>query len=451
MSREPRIYGTGTIVDTRGRWRARLPDAHGRRTVGTFDSYDDAAAALLEELEKLEGVPTPRGKLAGAYGSSVLAARAASGHYKAASVAKDVARWRVYVLEDRIAEIPVVDLDAGDVRQWLRRLLTRGLAGQTVSNAITTLRAVMRRAVEDDLRTDDPTAGVRLPKGARARTDAGWDWLRAGEIDALLDALDDRVRTSPRRLLVRRQSARAIVTVAIFSGLRAGEIWGLPWDRVDLDAGRISVTWSYDDAPKAGLRTVPILAPVREALERWRTEGSSARSRRDLVFPSYDGGTHSEGFDAGLHDALRAAGVTRAVRFHDLRHTCASHLLQGTWSPEFLARRLRLEEVRDWLGHSDITVTQRYAHLSADAIQELVQPSRSGHVLATNLALPRGFEPRTNGLGSRRPQPETPSGTRKTASVARLWPDSPDRTRQSAPPPAQDDDAPDRRGGRRSS
>ena len=53
-------------------------------------------------------------------------------------------------------------------------------------------------------------------------------------------------------------------------------------------------------------------------------------------------------------------GITRKVRFHDLRHTCASHLVMGTWG-----RRWSIEEVSKFLGHSDIQVTQRYAHLAA--------------------------------------------------------------------------------------
>jgi hypothetical protein len=53
--------------------------------------------------------------------------------------------------------------------------------------------------------------------------------------------------------------------------------------------------------------------------------------------------------------------------FHDLRHTCASHLVSGTWG-----RAWRLEEVRDYLGHSNISVTQRYAHMSPQAMRAAV-------------------------------------------------------------------------------
>lgn len=83
------------------------------------------------------------------------------------------------------------------------------------------------------------------------------------------------------------------------------------------------------------------------------------------------------GYDAGWADVpelgraapyvafgwRRRAGIARDSRSHDLRHTCASHLVMGTWG-----RVWRLDEVRDFLGHTDVAVTQRYAHLAPDAL-----------------------------------------------------------------------------------
>jgi integrase len=65
-------------------------------------------------------------------------------------------------------------------------------------------------------------------------------------------------------------------------------------------------------------------------------------------------------FSAG---AKTKAGITRRVRFHDLRHTTASHLVLGSWG-----RCWKLIEVRDFLGHSTLNVTERYAHLGPDAL-----------------------------------------------------------------------------------
>jgi hypothetical protein len=97
------------------------------------------------------------------------------------------------------------------------------------------------------------------------------------------------------------------------------------------------------------------------------------------VWPAQDERWHADGYDAGWAARTcgegwrETAGIRDGVRFHDLRHTCASHLVQGTWAPSLLSRALRLEEVREWLGHTSIKVTERYAHLCADGIRSLVR------------------------------------------------------------------------------
>jgi integrase len=86
------------------------------------------------------------------------------------------------------------------------------------------------------------------------------------------------------------------------------------------------------------------------------------------VFPTHLGGMYSRGYDANWVTQWRKkSGCAEHVRFHDLRHTCGSHLVMGTWGRPFT-----LMEVRDWLGHSDIKTTQRYARLAPDALKNLV-------------------------------------------------------------------------------
>lgn len=75
-----------------------------------------------------------------------------------------------------------------------------------------------------------------------------------------------------------------------------------------------------------------------------------------------EGATHA--YVDKLDDVLTCAGVRRSIRWHDLRHTCASSLVQGLWGPAWT-----LEEVKEMLGHSSILVTQRYAHLGETALK----------------------------------------------------------------------------------
>src|SRR5262249_42446619 len=77
-----------------------------------------------------------------------------------------------------------------------------------------------------------------------------------------------------------------------------------------------------------------------------------------------------------FHDWIRAAGIERDVRFHDLRHTFCSALVSGMWGPRF-----SLDELRELAGHQSIRTTERYAHLAPSAVQAAAQimPPGSHH------------------------------------------------------------------------
>jgi len=112
---------------------------------------------------------------------------------------------------------------------------------------------------------------------------------------------------------------------------------------------------SFDGPTKNGRsRRVPLLKPAHEALTEWRKVSAST----GLVFPGDRGRCRKRGFNAGLSVALKRAEIKRHLRFHDLRHTCASHLVSGTWGGAFT-----LIEVKEFLGHSSISTTMRYANL----------------------------------------------------------------------------------------
>ena len=144
---------------------------------------------------------------------------------------------------------------------------------------------------------------------------------------------------------------------------------------------------SHDGPPKSGkVRRVPLLP---EAIDALRAHLASKHAGRVLVFPGETGGRRCRSDDARWAPQTRRstkngapvyatvngyrlrAGLTRRVRFHDLRHTCASHLVMGTFGVT-----LTLQEVCAWLGHSSITVTERYAHLAPDRLASRVAAAR---------------------------------------------------------------------------
>ena len=379
-----RPMGSGSVTAHRGRFRAKLPSAFGRRSLGIYDTRAEAEAVLSAALEELAGRGLPGSATLEDVGQSWLDAREAT--HKRRTVARDRTRWAGRVSKTLLGRTTVDDISEADVRRWLAGLRRAdGLppSPTTLRNALSLVRGALEYAREQGTIPANPALAVRLPPPLRrraAKLDA-WTWLRAEELDAVLGA-----EAIPLR-------SRAAFATAAFAGLRAGELWGLRWDDVDEAGGVLRVRHSFEDTPKAhGAREVPILAPLAGWLGRWREAYDAARvySPSGLVWPAKDGGHHCDGYDAGWARYREGLGLGRRVRLHDLRHTCASHLLQGTWSPRWIARALRLEEVRDWLGHERIEVTQRYAHLCHDAVRSLVPD------LATTWPRDRSHLPESN-------------------------------------------------------
>ena len=181
------------------------------------------------------------------------------------------------------------------------------------------------------------------------------------------------------------ETERRVYAVAVYTGLRQGELWALDWSDVRLDGvPEVTVRRSHGGATKTGkVRRVPLLPGAVRALSSV-PEGE----RVGLVFPRSGGRRRLPSDDARWSPQARhvrtdgtaspvcgyreRAGISRRVRFHDLRHTCASHLLMGTW-----AQPLTLPEVAQWLGHSSVRMTERYAHLCPDRLAARV--ARDSH------------------------------------------------------------------------
>jgi integrase len=152
-----------------------------------------------------------------------------------------------------------------------------------------------------------------------------------------------------------------ITLTALNTGLRRGELFGLQWGVVDLTAQRLTVRGA---SAKTGVtRHVPLNREVVEVLRAWRTCTPDAEDA--YVFPGPQGERMTTLKTAWLKVAK--AAKLKDFTFHDLRHTFASKLVMAG---------VDLNTVRELLGHSDIKMTLRYAHLApehkAAAVAKLV-------------------------------------------------------------------------------
>jgi len=353
--------------DGRIRHRVRLTVQGKRRSLGIYDTKEEAEAVLDAAIEQIgdDGFALT---LAG-WGERWLNQRETDKLHRSIRSTRSV--WTSRVATAPFALWPMHSIKRTDVVRWVRSLLRstakpghkhkttpkRRLARQSVSNALVLLRRCLSDAADEGHIPSNPADGVRVPRVPT--TEEGWTYLDEDEIAALLAKLTPAQRT--------------IFTVAIYTGLRAGELWGLRWGDVILKGKRpeLVVRHSYRGPTKGGrVRRVPLLGQALVALKAWKKEKPGVAHA--LVWPADGGGCHAEGYTAGLQAALARAGITRRVRFHDLRHTCASHLVMGSWT----RTAWRLEDVRQMLGHRSIVTTERYAHLAPDAIHGLVADTK---------------------------------------------------------------------------
>ena len=234
------------------------------------------------------------------------------------------------------------EVNRHDLQDFTDGLLAEGLAPSTVRNALMPLRAVYRRAVKRGDVAVNPTIGLDMP-AVRGRRDRIASPAEAVQLLAVLDETD-----------------RAIWATALYAGMRRGELLGLRWEDVDLQAGLIRVERAFDPraglfvAPKsrAGVRRVPIAAALREFLIAQRLRAGRTNG---LVF----GASGTEPFDSAAA-ARRAKAVWRnaglvPIGLHEARHTFASLMIAAGVNAKALAT---------YMGHSSVTITyDRYGHL----------------------------------------------------------------------------------------
>ena len=248
------------------------------------------------------------------------------------------------------------DVDAMAVRSFLADLARSGVGKTTQARALSAVRGLFRFACREGSLQDNPAARVRTPK-QRQRLPRH---LRPGEMELLLDAVNG---DEP---LERRD--RALLELLYASGLRVSELVGLVWAEIDLE-GRVLRVMG-----KGGKeRMAPFGRPAAAALRRWIDVWEEVRAKErsgeegEPVFLNYRGGRLSvRSVRRVLDRAVDSAALASGVHPHTLRHTFATHLLEGGAD---------LRTIQELLGHSSLSTTQRYTHLEVERLLEVYRQS----------------------------------------------------------------------------
>jgi integrase len=241
-------------------------------------------------------------------------------------------------------DLPLRSLTPGRIQETVNALAVRGLKAKSVNNFVVPLKKMLGDAVKWGYLQHNPAINVaRLPvRHEEMRA------LNPTEVTRLLDAVADE--------------HRLFFELAVFTGLRRGELIGLRWKDVDWLQRRLRVqrsVWNGQiGTPKSArsVRAVDLTPALLEHLRDARPAGPDDQVGERLMFPGEDGGLRDPVSFLRWHfkPALKRAGLPD-IRFHDLRHTYASLLILAGEHPKF---------VQTQLGHASITTTlDRYGHL----------------------------------------------------------------------------------------
>jgi integrase/recombinase XerD len=233
---------------------------------------------------------------------------------------------------------------------FLRTLTERGLAARSQARRWVAVRGLFRWLRLEHLIDVDPTQGVRMPKaGAKLP-----ELLSRTEIDALLAAPGVDTPLGLRDT--------ALLEFMYATGCRVSEASDLQLEALHLDQGLVVLTGKGNKqrmVPLGDCALVAVLAYIESGRPALLERG---RNRRDAhVFLNCRGGRLSrQGWFQRLREHAIAAGITRAISPHKLRHSFATHLIEGGAD---------LRVVQTLLGHADISTTQIYTHLSQSHVR----------------------------------------------------------------------------------
>lgn len=232
------------------------------------------------------------------------------------------------------------------LRSWLAALAATGAARTTLARRTSAVKTFTAWAVRRGLMASDPAARLQMPKARRTLPAV----LRQDQaLDAMAAAKSGAQQGDPLAL-----RDRLIVELLYASGIRVSELCGLDIDDVDTSRRLLRVLGKGNKQ-----RTVPFGAPAVSALTAWLSDGRPALTTKDSG-PALLLGARGRRLDPRqartvVHQTMAAVDGAPDIGPHGLRHSAATHLLEGGAD---------LRVVQELLGHSSLATTQLYTHVT---------------------------------------------------------------------------------------
>lgn len=327
-------------------WWIFVTQSDGKRVRRSSGTADYAAAKAVEQQaradawkEKEWGVNPPR-----SFNEVMLPyLRHASQHQRS----YETTTHRVKALRAHFTGVVMNDLSGQQIRAYTSARSDAGASAATINRELAALSAAINWCnVEFEWALPNPVKGrtMREPEG-RVR------WLTRAEVESLCRA----ARAQKFGVVL-----ESFIRLAVNTGCRKEEMLGLEWRRVDLVNGLIYLEGVHTKAGKR--RSIPLNEGALAAIKTMMAVRAEVAPASPWVFMRGNG-ERVVSVRNGFEQACKTSGI-KDFKIHDLRHTCAAHLISAG---------VALAEVRDLLGHSTVMMTERYAHLAPARVRDAVR------------------------------------------------------------------------------
>ena len=261
----------------------------------------------------------------------------------------DLEQFRQF-LSRRDTQVPgPAGIDTLAVRGFVARLSRNGLAKSSIARKLSAVRSFLRHAVRDGVVESNPAEGLPTPRIPKPLPQD----LTVDEVCNLLDCIGRDSLADARD--------RAMLELLYATGVRVGELVGLDLEDLDLTSRSIRVLGKGNKE-----RLVPFVAKAGDLLRDWLDRSMSIRKTgvgANAVFLNLRGGRLTDRSVRRILDGrMREAAIHAHISPHVLRHSFATHML-GAGAD--------LRAIQELLGHASLSTTQRYTHVSPDALMQV--------------------------------------------------------------------------------
>lgn len=299
--------------------------------------------------EERARLPAPLAQAADGFERYLVAERGRSAHTVRA-YRGDVDALLIHAVTEGITTLAGLDLAL--LRRWLGGQSAAGLSRSTLARRAATVRSFTAWALREELLELDPALRLKAPKREQTLPAV----LQQQQIRRLMDALASEAEAGDPLAL----RNHAMVELLYAAGIRVGELAGTDVDDLTLERRTLTVLGKGNKE-----RVVPFGVPAARAVQRWLDAGrpslAAPHSGPALFLGKRGGRIDQRTARSVVATVLDALGDTSATGPHTLRHSAATHLLDGGAD---------LRAVQEILGHSSLATTQLYTHVSVERLRD---------------------------------------------------------------------------------